>query len=153
MEEMVLKKIWQLGIVVSDLEKGIENWKSLGLPEFKVFDLSSSKKTCGEVKLRGKPHMIEARVASAEINGIQVELIQPMDEHSLYYEHLQECGEGVHHLGVDIGETLFEDAKAYLQSKYGNPIFEGVGAIYLFAYYDCRKELGTIIEIFAPKEL
>lgn len=151
MEEKMLNRVWQLGIVVKDLEKGIEHWRALGAPEFSVFDLSSSKKTCGEVKLRGKPHMVEARVAAAEVYGTQIELIQPLDGHSLYAEHLNECGEGVHHLGIDTGDKPFAEVKAYFQAKYGYPIFEGVGAKFLFAYFDCRKELGTIIEIFAPK--
>lgn len=147
----ILKRVWQLGIVVRDLEKGIDHWKALGAPEFSIFELSSSKKTCGEVKLRGKPHMVEARIAAAEVDGTQIELIQPMDEHSLYYEHLQECGEGIHHLGIDTSDKPFPEVKEYFQKKYGDPIFEGVGAKFLFAYFDCREELGTIIEIFAPK--
>lgn len=38
-----------------------------------------------------------------------------------------------------------------MEKRYGAPIFNGIGALTQFAYYDCRKEMGLFIEVVTKK--
>ena len=145
------KRIKQIGMVVADIEKAIEHWRSLGAGEFRRFFLSSSRNTCGEVFKNGKPHLIESSMAVADFNGIQIELMQPLDDQSIYYDFLKESGEGLHHLCFDTDDTPFDEVNSYMEKRYGAPIFNGIGALTQFAYYDCRKEMGLFIEVVTKK--
>ena len=44
--QKMAKRIKQIGMVVADIEKAIEHWRSLGAGEFRRFFLSSSRNTC-----------------------------------------------------------------------------------------------------------
>ncbi len=138
-------------MVVSDIDKAIEHWNSLGAGEFRKFLLSSSRGTCGPVFKNGEPHQIESSMAVADFNGVQIELIQPLDELSIYSDFLKECGEGLHHLCFDTDETPFGELNDYMRGRYGAPVFNGIGALTQFAYYDCRREMGCFIEVVTKK--
>lgn len=145
------KSVRQIGIVVRNIDRAIEHWMAMGVPSFDTFLLSSSHKTCGEVFKNGKRHAIEASMAAGDFNGVQVELIQPLDDQSVYYDFLQECGEGLHHLSFDTAHIPFDELSEYMRGKYGDPVFNGIGARTKFAYYDCREEMGLFIEIMTKK--
>lgn len=148
----ILKKIRQIGIVVSDIDSAIESWKASGAENFNSFYLSSSRNTCGTVFKDGNPTEIEAKVANTELmNGMQIELIQPLDDKSVYSDFIRENGPGLHHICPDLGGVSFEDASAYMRERYGAPVFSGTGVVMRFEYYDCRKDLGTFVEIAAKK--
>ena len=145
------KRVKQVGIVVSDLDKAIGHWNALGAGEFLKFFFSSSRGTCGEVFKNGLPHRIEASMASADFNGLQIELIEPLDDKSVYYDFLKESGGGLHHLCFDTEGIPFDELNEHLKSLYGDPVFNGIGALTQFAYYDARKEMGTFIEVLTKK--
>lgn len=145
------KRVKQVGIVVSDIDKAIGHWGALGAGEFRKFFLSSSRKTCGEVFKNGRPHQIEASMAVADLNGVQIELIKPLDDQSVYADFLKESGEGIHHLCFDTDDVPFDELCAYMEERYGAPVFNGIGALTRFAYYDCRKEMGLFIEVVTKK--
>lgn len=145
------KSVQQIGIVVRDIDRAIEHWLTMGVPSFEKFLLSSSRKTCGEVFKKGKRHAIEASMAVGDFNGVQVELIQPLDDQSVYYDFLQECGEGLHHLSFDTAHIPFDELSEFMRGNYGDPVFNGIGARTKFAYYDCREEMGLFVEIMTKK--
>lgn len=148
----IVKDLKQIGIVVRDIDKAIEDWEAIGARKFHRFFLSTSRKTCGEVFKNGKPHAIEASMAIADINGIEIELMQPLDDQSIYFDFLKESGEGIHHLCFHTDHIPFDQLNDYMKSRYGEPVFNGIGARTKFAYYDCRKEMGVFIEIVTKKD-
>ena len=149
--KIAAKRLKQVGMVVTDIDKAIEHWGGLGAGEFRKFFLSSSRGTCGPVFKNGCPHRIESSMAVADFNGVQIELMQPLDDQSIYYDFLQECGEGLHHLCFDTDDIPFDELNVYMKGRYGDPIFNGIGALTQFAYYDCRKEMGAFIEVVTKK--
>ena len=88
------------------------------------------------------------RLALASGNGKDYELIRPVDDASFYAEHLDQCGEGLHHLGYYVPElaeviaVMAERGHAVLQAGSGVGA-SGDGA---YAYFDTRQDFGCIIE-------
>jgi methylmalonyl-CoA/ethylmalonyl-CoA epimerase len=47
--------------------------------------------------------------------------------------------------------VLFNEVVDYMKKNYGGPIFNGIGALTKFAYFDCRKDMGLFVEIVTQK--
>lgn len=149
--QKIASAVKHVGIVVSDADKAAEHWEALGASKFRKFYLSTSRKTCGEVFRDGHPCAIEARVAIGELNGMEIELLQPLDDKSVYYDFLKEHGDGLHHLCLDTTDVPFDEVNAEMKSLCGEPIFSGSGARMIFAYYDCRAVIGSFVEVSVNK--
>ncbi|HET7367830.1 MAG TPA: VOC family protein [Gaiella sp.] len=136
----------QIAVVVRDLDAamrtyvhdyGIGPWEIYGFDPGNVADLRED----GERVERAW------RLAIAYVGGVQWELIEPLDEESVYARFLAETGSGLHHVGVavpDFDETLAE------QAGRGNGVL--LGGEYKgirFAYLDTVGDLGFVTEIFS----
>jgi methylmalonyl-CoA/ethylmalonyl-CoA epimerase len=144
-------EIRHVGIVVRDIDRAIEHWQAIGAANFHKFYFSTSRGTCGKVYKNGRPHRIEAIMATGELGNLSIELAQPLDDKSVYADFLREHGEGLHHVCPDTDGTPFAEVCAYMEKTYGKPVFNGTGAISNFAYYDCRKDLGSFVEVFSKR--
>jgi methylmalonyl-CoA/ethylmalonyl-CoA epimerase len=81
------------------------------------------------------------------VGQVMWELIEPLDDESVYARFLAEKGEGVHHIGV-AAPSLDETVAA--QAAKGNGVvlsgeFSGVRVAYLAT----DRDLGVITEIFS----
>lgn len=148
----ISKGVKHIGIVVRDIDRAIEHWQALGAANFRKFYFSTSRGTCGKVFKNGRPHKIEAVMASGELGNIGIELAQPLDDKSVYADYLREHGEGLHHVCPDTDQVPFAEVCAQMEREYGKPIFNGTGAVSNFAYYDCRRDLGSFVEVFAKRQ-
>ena len=79
-------------------------------------------------------------------DGLQLELIQPNGEYSVWQEFLDQHGEGVHHLAFQVSDTerkivACQDFGLSLiqKGKYG-------GASGQYAYFDARDKLKCFLE-------
>jgi Glyoxalase/Bleomycin resistance protein/Dioxygenase superfamily len=94
----------------------------------------------------GEPVERSWRTAVAMVGQVQWELIEPLDDESIYARFLAEKGEGVHHLGVatpTFGETVAAQAK-----RENGVVFSGEFSDISVAYLATDRELGVITEIF-----
>jgi hypothetical protein len=136
----------QIAVVVRDLDAamrtyvhdyGIGPWEIYGFDPGNVADLRED----GERVERAW------RLAIAYVGGVQWELIEPLDEESVYARFLAETGGWLHHVGVavpDFDGTLAE------QAGRGNGVL--LGGEYKgirFAYLDTVGDLGFVTEIFS----
>jgi 4-hydroxyphenylpyruvate dioxygenase-like putative hemolysin len=97
--QFTLPPVYQLGYVVSDIEKACKYYESIfGTGPFSdVIDVNMD----GAI-LRGKPVDTTIKVAFVESGDVQIELIQPVEGRNLYTEFLETRGEGIHHLGYQV---------------------------------------------------
>jgi methylmalonyl-CoA/ethylmalonyl-CoA epimerase len=80
------------------------------------------------------------------VGWVMWELIEPLDEESVWARFLAEKGEGVHHIAV--ATPNFADAVAE-QAKRGNDlVLSGTFSGVKLAYLPTDHDLGAIIEIF-----
>ena len=105
----ISKGVKHIGIVVRDIDRAIEHWQALGAANFRKFYFSTSRGTCGKVFKNGRPHKIEAVMASGELGNIGIELAQPLDDKSVYADYLREHGEGLHHVCPDTDQVPFAE--------------------------------------------
>ena len=96
---------------------------------------------------RGEPVAWSWQLAIAQVGQVQWELVEPLDDESIYAHFLATNGPGVHHVGV--GVASYDDALAEL-GRAGRDVLLGGGYKGLtFAYLSTNDELGVITEIFS----
>ena len=85
------------------------------------------------------------------VGHVQWELIQPLDDKSIFAQFLAEKGEGVHHIAVaatNYDETLEAEAKRgnelVLNCELGGK-FSGIKV----AYLGTQHTLGVLLEVFS----
>jgi methylmalonyl-CoA/ethylmalonyl-CoA epimerase len=139
----------QIGIVVRDLDAAIRRYEDdYGIGPWNVYQI---KPEDVEVwRENGRPAQPSTRAASAMVGRVQWELIEPLDDKSIFARFLAEKGGGVHHIAVataNFDEILAEEAKR------GNELvlWSELGAKYngvKVAYLGTQRDLGVTLEVF-----
>lgn len=140
----LFKQITQVAMVVKDVEATAKRyWDDVGVGPWKFYTIDP--RNTGSMMLRGKPVEHAFRAAIATIGDTQLELIEPLDENSLYAEHLAAHGEGLHHIAVSV--ESFDAARSHLKSKgYSETQSGRTFNIANYCYFDTDKHLGCITE-------
>ena len=92
----------QINIIVRDIEAAAEKWAQvLGVekPEIRPMRLDGGE----NYTYRGEPVSSEILFAVIGMNGFVLELHQPVSGRNTFSEFLNKHGEGVHHLGFEVG--------------------------------------------------
>jgi catechol 2,3-dioxygenase-like lactoylglutathione lyase family enzyme len=136
--------VMQVAIIVRDIEAKSKAWSEiLGLPLPNIIITDTWDKTRAEYL--GAPTNARSKLAFFDMGQLNVELIEPIDAPSTWQQHLDERGEGLHHIAFEIqgmGEKL-----AYLDSK-GIPLIQrGEYKGGRYAYVDGMNKLGTVLEL------
>jgi methylmalonyl-CoA/ethylmalonyl-CoA epimerase len=99
-EKSPFDHLFQIGVVVRDMEKTIEQLTLLGLGPFKI------KMPPPEARdvFRGQPFIPAERVLikSTQMGNVELELIQPLQGASPHQEYLDEKGEGIQHIAFSV---------------------------------------------------
>jgi len=141
----------QVAIVVRDLDAAMRTYvHDYGIGPWEIYAFDPGNVV--DLREDGEPVERSWRLAIANVGQVQWELIQPLDEESVYARFLAEKGEGVHHLGVAVPDF---DATVAEQAERGNGVL--LGGEYKgirFAYLATDRDIGVITEIFsgAPGE-
>lgn len=91
--------IFEVGVVVKDLEKTIEHLTSLGLGPFRT---RMSEHPSGLV--RGKKTYYKVRVAMSQQGPVQIQLIEYLEGETIFKDFLREKGEGLHHIAFKVAD-------------------------------------------------
>ncbi|HJN53062.1 MAG: VOC family protein [Pseudomonadales bacterium] len=128
-------KLHHVGVVVRDLDKSVEYYKTLGLVE-KVSALMTAEGK--KAKLLGK---------FLRVGSLNLELWQPIRGATVQQEFLDSCGEGINHIAYTVDD--YEKEYVELVEKQGirlvfgsRPPFSGRAQA---GYFDTRKEGHNII--------
>lgn len=134
----------QVGIIVRDIETKARAWSEiLGLPLPNIIVTDTYDKT--QAEYLGEPTQARAKLAFFNMGQLAVELIEPIDSPSTWQIHLDEKGEGLHHIAFQI--KGMKDKIAYLESKDLPLLQRGEYEGGRYAYLDGMKSLGTILEL------
>ncbi len=149
-----VSELFQVGIVVHDLEKSMKQYQSLlGIDKWEVMEIDSSTIP---MTYRGKPAELSFKVAFCMLGSLMLELIEPVKGNGTYRDFLNDHGEGIHHLGHIRVDDLNEAVQAL--EKAGFPCIEtgDVPDSLSWAYVDTTAALGYIIELSSgmdPRDL
>jgi methylmalonyl-CoA/ethylmalonyl-CoA epimerase len=136
----------QIGIVVRDLDATIRKYvDDYRIGPWKIYEFNPGN--AKDLREYGRPVQRSWRLAVAMVGQLQWELIEPLDDESIYARFLAEKGAGVHHIAV--AAQSFDEMLA-MAAKRGNELvlsgeFEGVKV----AYLDTDRDLGVTLEIFS----
>ena len=93
----------QIALVVKDVEKAAKEWADLfNVPMPEILD--HSNRSNPDVTYRGKVADYGMRMAVIKAGNWVIELSEPTGGDSTFQEFLDKHGEGVHHLGFEVGE-------------------------------------------------
>ncbi len=104
-------KIFQIGILVRNMDRAVEYYESLGIGPFKTQTIRSIDRM-----VYGKPAKdLKNLVMATQVGPIELELVQPVSGESVQKEFLEKHGEGINHLAFLVDDLEQEVAK--LQKK------------------------------------
>jgi len=146
MREPAFTQTMQIGIVVRDLDAAVRKYvDDYGIGPWARYEFNAGN--AKDFREYGQAVRRSWRLAVAMVGQVQWELIEPLDDESIYARFLAEKGGGVHHIAV--APESYDELVAR-EAKRGNDLvlsgeFEGVK----IAYLDTHRDLGVILEIFS----
>lgn len=151
-DPLVEEPFRQVALVVYDLDAAVRTWWHVfGVGPWTAYRLSPD--VLSKTVYRGREVAFGLRHALAVSGGVQLELVQPLEGPSIFAEHLEAHGEGLHHLGIYVADHPAAVSRAIsrgyepLQSASGFGA-EGDGA---FAYFAVPGVPAVVELISAPR--
>jgi Glyoxalase/Bleomycin resistance protein/Dioxygenase superfamily len=138
--------VLQVSVVVRNLEAAMRTYvDGYGVGPWEIYEFNPG--TVSGMHERGQPVECAWRLALADAGRLQWELIEPLDDRSIYARFLSEHGEGVHHVGVSVPD--YAAAIEELDSRGTDVVFGGEYNGVTFAYLGTEGDLGVVTEIFS----
>ncbi|MGZ5932862.1 MAG: VOC family protein [Rhizomicrobium sp.] len=138
------KGIMQMAYVVQDLRTSIAQWiQRLNVGPWFVLEHFSGEHPV----YRGKPSRADVAIAMSFAGHMNIELIQPNDDHpSVYKEHIDRYGYGFHHWGIATADFA-GDLKRYETMGMQVAFRLGVPTGGEVAYLDTNGALPGYVEL------
>lgn len=144
--EALFDSVIQIGIVVPDVDKAIESYRDLlQVRKWNINQVDTVTGKGGNFHKNGKPIQAKVKIAWANIGNVELELIEPQDQHSLYADFLRERGPGIHH--VMLGTSNYATCLKHMNSQKIAAIGGGELQGTRFQMFDTQELLGFICEI------
>jgi methylmalonyl-CoA/ethylmalonyl-CoA epimerase len=146
MGEPVFTETIQIAIVVPSLDAAMRTYvHDYGIGPWEIYEFNPGN--VANMREDGQSVERSWRLAISRVGQVQWELIEPLDEGSIYARFLAEKGPGVHHVGVAVPD--FQETVAS-QAERGNGVllggdYRGIS----FAYLATERDLGLVTEIFS----
>jgi methylmalonyl-CoA/ethylmalonyl-CoA epimerase len=134
-----LTNVSHLGVAVKDAEKTIKLLSSIwniGTP--KVSDYVPKK----EDLITGEPFKV--RLVFINLGVITIELLQPLDNKSIWYKFIEEKGEGSHHIAF--GVSNYDEMVSLLQKQKHTMLVAAIFQGERWCYFDTSPG-GMVIEL------
>ena len=136
----------QVAFVVHDIEATSRKYAdALGLPMPKIVETPGFERA--KTIVGGKPSEATAKLAFFQTGQLVVELIQPSQEPSVWRDHLDQKGEGVHHIAFRVADTA---AIVSALAAEGIPVTQQglyADASGMYTYLDSAPQLAVCIEL------
>lgn len=136
----------QIAFVVKDIDKVAAQYSELLNMEIPQ-KINEGPQEVTRVEYNGKPTKANATFMFFKTPTIEVELIQPGDEPSTWKDHLEQYGEGIHHITFEVdnleGRLRVLQEQGYRTIQKGN-FRNGNGC---YAYLDTQDEFKVIIKL------
>jgi methylmalonyl-CoA/ethylmalonyl-CoA epimerase len=134
----------QVACVVRDLDAAMRrHWEVFGIGPWDIYTFDATK--VQDYTYRGDPATHICLIAIAWSGDTQLELIQPLTGHSIYDEHLERHGEGLHHI-----KLYYADCSKAVErfTRQGYPVTQSGRFDDDEHYYlDTERDFGYVIEL------
>lgn len=136
----------QINIIVKDIEAAAAHWAALlGIetPKIRLNHLEGGP----NYKYRGQPVSCDLKVCNIEMDGFVIELHQPVGGESSFQEFLDKHGNGVHHLGFEVGDRRDEVIRQLKAQGYDTDRTVGIYPGSSWTIVDSEEQLGVNLNI------
>lgn len=147
-EKPIFTDVLQVAVVVENLDEAIKKYSEYaGFDGWKVLEFNPS--IVSNMIVRNKRQDYAMRLGLLNIGKVQWELIEPLDDESIYAEFLKEHGQGLHHIACAVSN--YDEAMAFFEKK-GIGIAQG-GTVFgtTYTYLDTQDSLYAPIEIYSQQ--
>src|ERR1700742_78197 len=148
------KRLAQVAIVVRDLDAKVAAWSALLGREPDKLIVTRPHAESG-TEYHGEPTEARLKVAVWSLGDCELELMEPFGGPSVWQDHLDEHGEGIHHLGfvrddieAGVAELDRHGIRVLQSAHYQNDYEKGS-----YAYFGSDEKLGGMLEINVLEEL
>jgi methylmalonyl-CoA/ethylmalonyl-CoA epimerase len=137
-------EVVQIGIIVKDAEKTASAYAEVfGLPKPAIVMIADD--AFARTNYNGQLSTAKGKAAFFHLGPVQMELIEPIGAPSTWEEFLRTHGEGIHHIAFRTIQMA--EAQDFLAAKGMETVQHGGWDGGQYAYVDCSKQLGTILEL------
>jgi hypothetical protein len=144
MRDPLFTETLQISIVVRDLEATLRTYvEEYGIGPWEIYRFAADEI---EPLPEGGAAQGAWRIAVTMVGSVQWELVEPLDDRSIYAQFLASKGEGLHHVAV--AGTPYAELLAELRAKGRSVPLGGVYRGVTFAYVSTDEDLKAITEIF-----
>jgi methylmalonyl-CoA/ethylmalonyl-CoA epimerase len=149
-KQPVFSQVLQIFIVVDDCEKYARTYEeAYGIGPWSFQDFSDAAVPRKFVNGVQQPYQMKLAICAAL--NVNLALIEPLDELSIFSRFLAEHGPGVHHLllGSELG---YERALTFAGQR-GMPVIQGgaTASGLEYSHLDMTRDLGMIVELFGMR--
>ena len=141
----------QVGVLVKDVDKAVRYYEEVfGMGPCDRGEMNAAFIPTGDMTIDGTPaEGLISKVAMLDVNGIEIELIQPVAD-TPYMRWLEKHGNGIHHVSLK-SPTPYEELREKVEKLTGRPHFMTISycnGMMGLTYLDLTEELGLIVEAF-----
>ena len=143
-----LGTVEEVCVVTPDLERTAAGLMRLGIGPWKL--MAINPRNTAEQVYRGRAVPFSIRVGFANVGRVVFELMQPLDDNSIFAEHLAAKGEGLHHVSFSLDGVGWEERIAAFEGR-GFPVVQSgrwVGGM-RFAFFDTEAATGLSFETYS----
>lgn len=141
-------KLAQVAIVVHDITEACRRWSALlGQPIPTVIITDPGNQV--EMTYRGHPSTAQAKLAFFDLGGVQLELIEPIGDESVWSEALRNRGECVQHIAFWV--EGMQRSVDFLRERNIPMCQRGDMGDGQYAYFDGDGEIGVTLELLEQR--
>jgi methylmalonyl-CoA/ethylmalonyl-CoA epimerase len=148
-EKPIFKGVLQVAVVVKNLDEAMKKyWEVYGIGPWTIYTFNPS--TVSNMIIRNKREDYAMRLALCNIGAVQWELIEPLDDKSIYAEFLKKHGEGLHHVAFAVEN--YDEAMAYFKERGIGVLQGGTWHGLTYTYLESEDTMSMIAEIYNMPE-
>lgn len=137
--------VTQVGIIVKDIEAMLDRYVQVfQLPERPKVIITDTVDQA-HTQLRGESTPARAKLAFIHMGQVQLELIEPDGQPSVWQEHLDRYGESVHHIAFQVKGT--NQVVKFLQGHGISVDQQGDYTGGMYTYVNSMPALGVTLEL------
>jgi methylmalonyl-CoA/ethylmalonyl-CoA epimerase len=146
MSEALFSNVIQIGIVVCDIDKAIDGFRNLlNVDGWNINFVDTAIGKGSDFHKNGNPIETRVKIAWVDFGNVELELIEPRDQNSLYADFLREQGPGIHH--IMLGTKDYDKCLGHMDGHNVPAIGGGALQGTRFQMFDTQELLGFICEI------
>ena len=146
MDQALFTNVIQIGIVVQCAATTARRYQELlGLSDWHFNEVDTEHGKGANFRSSNKPIVARANIAWIQLGNVELELIEPRDEESVYAKFLREKGPGIHHVMFEA--VQYDDCIKRMQTNAVPVLGSGELQHNRFHLFDTQADLGVICEI------